>query len=70
MPINIGRIDNGVNLGDFLSKEMIKINPKTGDYISYLDANKLGKYKYFKMTIYDNNWENGFDKPVTRYFKY
>lgn len=69
-PITIGFIKNNSVFDELLEREMNSVSAKDGAYKGDLDMNKLGKYKYFKMTIYDNDWEDGFDKPVTRYFKY
>ena len=70
MPITIGQIDNNIVFDEFLEKQVDSVSAKDGAYKGKLDMDKLGKYKYFTMTIYDNDWEDGFDKPVTRYFKY
>ena len=64
------QIKNNILFEEFLGQQMNSVSAKDGAYKGDLDMNKLGKYKYFKMTIYDNDWEDGFDKPVTRYFKY
>ena len=70
IPITIGNIDNNIVFEELLAKEMNSVSAKDGAYKGDLDMSKLGKYKYFKLTIYDNNWEDGFDKPLTKYFKY
>lgn len=69
-PITIGFIKNNIVFDELLEREMNSVSAKDGAYKGDLNMSKLGKYKYFKMTIYDNDWEDGFDKPVTRYFKY
>lgn len=69
-PITIGFINNNIVFEEFLEKEMNSVSAKDGAYKGDLNMSKLGKYKYFKMAIYDNNWEDGFDKPAIRYFKY
>lgn len=49
---------------------MQKVDPGTGNYKSgELNFNKLGKYNYFKLVIYDVNPKGGYDKPIEYYFR-
>lgn len=70
IPITIGKVKAETTVGDLLEREMDKVNAKTGAYEGNLDPDKLGKYRYFELILQDSNEEDGYDKPVTVYFKY
>lgn len=71
LPINFHWYATGTEVTKMLENVgMSKVDPVTGNNKSgMLNFNKLGKYNYFKLDIYDIDPKGGYDKPIEYYFR-